>query len=424
MKTKKKYDYIVAILIFVIVSGIAFGQSKIKFPFKGKVTGDNVNVRSGPDINYYSTIRLMKGNVVDVAGQEYGWYKIVPPAGSFSWVSKSCVEKIDDKKGIISKDRVAIRAGSKFTSKKTAIQMIAKKGLEIEILGQDGQYYKITPPEGAYLWISVDYVKPIIEKKSADSTGIAGKAKSGREKSSSEVPEIVETVTTQPALGVATRPSAKIVRKVVKKKKVEEGIFGKYSERIEQLDKLYKKELTKPLMERQFGRIVEGFKKIANQKEIPLAAAYARQRLEIIDYQIQAQKGYQELREIQKQFEEQSKKMEVQQAQTELEQMRSPKLYKAAGILEKSYVFTGPLMPKRYRLIDPNKNSTIAYVELADEAKTNVDDYLGKYVGVYGTVRYDAKLRIDIITAAAFKVLRIPAVTSKPAKEKKSSDKK
>ena len=186
MKTKKKCFMIV--LILALFAGISFGQEKIKFPFTGKVTGDNVNVRSGPDINYYSTVRLMKGNLVEVAGQEYNWYKIVPPEGSFSWVAKSCVEKVGKNKGVISRDRVAIRAGSKFTSRKTAIQMIAKKGLEIEILGDDGEYYKITPPQGAYLWISVDYVKPVVEKQ-------LSKVKVKRE----DVPEIVEAVATSSA---------------------------------------------------------------------------------------------------------------------------------------------------------------------------------------------------------------------------------
>ncbi len=418
MRINRIYGAIIAILILSFPS---IGISKIEFPFKGQVTGDNVNVRSGPDINYYATLRLMRGNVVDVAGQEYGWYKIVPPEGSFSWVAKSCVEKKENNKGVICKDRVAIRAGSKFTERKTAIQMIAKKGTEIEIIGEQGEYYKIVPPKGAYLWISVDYVKPIskaqISKALSDSSEISAMAKE-KEKTSEEI-GIVKVVTTNKS--PTSQPGIKLVQKVTKKESNEQGIFGIYGKQIEKLDALYKKELTKPLLERDFSRIAEGFKKIANQKTVPIAAAYARQRLELINYQIQAQKGYKELEEIQKEFEEQSKKIAVQQAQTELEKMSPPKLYKAAGVLKKSYVFEGPLMPKRYRLVNPVNNSTIAYVELAKGAKINVNNYLGKYVGVYGDVRYDAKLRIDIIKAVAFKVLRNvqsqnSAATTKPAK--------
>jgi len=397
MKANRIYSAIIVILVLAIPS---MGQSKVKFPFKGQITGDNVNVRSGPDINYYSTIRLMRGNVVEVVGQEYGWYKIVAPDGSFSWVAKDYVDKVDDKKGVINRNRVAIRAGSKFTDKKTAIQMIAKQGMSITIIGQQGEYYKIVPPEGAYLWISADYVQPVVEKKSVPIKKIK-----------TEIEKIQKVVTT------TTAPVATRAAKEIEKPETEEGIFGKYGKQIAELDKLYKAELAKPLMERQFGRIIEGFKTIAKQKQIPIAAAYALQRLELIDYQLQAQKGYHQLQQIQKQFEEQSRKIEEQKAQTELEKMKPPRLYKSAGILRRSNIFTGPLMPKRYRLVEPDREHTIAYVELAKNAKINIADFMGRYVGVYGSVKYDPKLRINIITATAFKILNRP-ITTQPAGKK------
>ncbi len=408
MRINRIYGAIIAILILSFPS---IGISKIEFPFKGQVTGDNVNVRSGPDINYYATLRLMRGNVVDVAGQEYGWYKIVPPAGSFSWVAKKCVDMVGDKKGVINRNRVAIRAGSKFTDRKTAIQMLAKQGMSVTIIGQQGDYYKIVPPEGAYLWISVDYVKPVVEKKAVPVKKLKAEIQQIRKGNKIQKKKVVST-TSAPIATQATK--AKIVEKVkIEQTEQEqaEGIFGKYGKQIEKLDKLYKAELSKPLMARQFGRIIEGFKEIAKQKQVPIAAAYARQRLELIDYQFQAQKGYAELQQIQKQFEEQNRKIQEQQAQTELEKIKPPKLYQAAGVLKPSNIFTGGLMPKRYRLVEPNKQHTIAYVELTKNANINVSDFIGKYVGVYGTVRYDAKLRINIITAAAFKVLNRPVTT-------------
>ena len=64
------------------------------FPYVAEITADNVYIRSGPGTNYYSCGKLHKGNEVTVVASKYSWSHIVPPTGSFSWISKQYV-KID-----------------------------------------------------------------------------------------------------------------------------------------------------------------------------------------------------------------------------------------------------------------------------------------------------------------------------------------
>ncbi len=390
---------IFAIVIAGVILPLAV-QGAIRFPFNGKVTGSTVNVRSGPDINYYPTVRLMKGNSVRVVDEEYGWFKIVPPAGSFSLVAKQYVDASGNKTGKVNSERVAIRAGSKFTDKKSSLQLLAHKGLQVTILGSKGEYYKIVPPEGAYLWISADYVKPAV-----------------KEAAPKIIKQIKELKTIAKTPAPASSSSQPTTRPAVKKQKQDKGgAFGKYTRQMKKLNKLYAKEMKKPLMERNFGRIIEGYKSIARQKDSKLASLYAGRQLEIIDYQLRAQKGYDQLREIQKKFTQESRTIREKSAESALKEMKAPKLYQAAGILRVSNIFTGPLMPKRYRLIDPKRNKTIDYVELGGGGRINIAKYLGKYVGVYGKVRFDAKLRIDIITASSFRILSAQHAATQPVK--------
>jgi hypothetical protein len=78
--------------------------------------------------------------------------------------------------------------------------------------------------------------------------------------------------------------------------------------------------------------------------------------------------------------------------------------YDAVGKLMASTIYTGGNMPLLYRLVDPLNGLTIAYVEAS--GKLGVASDLGKVVGIVGRSRYDAGLKLKIITATQIDVLR------------------
>ena len=63
------------------------------YQFAGEITADNVYVRSGPREGDYATMKLDRGAPVTVVGIKFDWLKILPPEGSFSYVSKAFVQQ-------------------------------------------------------------------------------------------------------------------------------------------------------------------------------------------------------------------------------------------------------------------------------------------------------------------------------------------
>jgi uncharacterized protein YgiM (DUF1202 family) len=128
--------------------------------FVGVVTADDVNVRAGAGQNYYAVMQLEQGSLVEVHDNLYGWYRIVPPEGSFSYVSKAYVEMSPDgSTGRVTGDHVRVRApapGGPDRSYK--IQWKLNEGDEVKIVGSEGAYHKIVPPTGAYLFIDSAFV--------------------------------------------------------------------------------------------------------------------------------------------------------------------------------------------------------------------------------------------------------------------------
>jgi uncharacterized protein YgiM (DUF1202 family) len=59
----------------------------------GKVAGSRVNVRIAPDISSWSVGRADKDSVVNIIGEENGWYKIDPVYHSYAWINKKFVNK-------------------------------------------------------------------------------------------------------------------------------------------------------------------------------------------------------------------------------------------------------------------------------------------------------------------------------------------
>ena len=137
-------------------------------PYDAIVQQDDVYARSGPGRAYYPTSRLKAGDTVRVVRHDPGgWYVIVPPPGSFSWVPARFVEKTGAQQGSITQNNVPAWVGSFESDIREVEQRRLKKGDEVEILGEkmlraeSGQlelWYKIQPPRFEWRWILGQYV--------------------------------------------------------------------------------------------------------------------------------------------------------------------------------------------------------------------------------------------------------------------------
>ncbi|MGA2035945.1 MAG: SH3 domain-containing protein [Thermoguttaceae bacterium] len=147
----------------------AAGAEPPAFPYKAAITANDVYVRSGPGENYYPTEKLKAGQEVEVYRHDPGgWYAILPPQGSFSWVSGRQLDMRKETIAVATEDRVAARVGSRFSDIREVIQVRLHRGETVELLDikQTGPasasgantWYKIAPPAGEFRWVSAKFV--------------------------------------------------------------------------------------------------------------------------------------------------------------------------------------------------------------------------------------------------------------------------
>lgn len=149
-------------------------------PFFGVVTGDDTAINSGAGRIYYKTGILDKGTLVRVDQVIHGWYKITPPAGHFSYVSKAFVDAHGDgKAGTTNRNRVAVKAvniNDPANSYRT--QMSLSRGTEVRIVGDHHGYYRIEPPAGVYVYVSQSTIRRATRTEIADARHSSDELKS------------------------------------------------------------------------------------------------------------------------------------------------------------------------------------------------------------------------------------------------------
>jgi uncharacterized protein YgiM (DUF1202 family) len=150
--------------LITLVASKANGEQS--FPYKAYATADDVEVHSGPGSNFYPTDKLQKGQMVEVYRRDAGgWCAIRPPEGSFSWISGRVLKLQDDNLAVVNQDDVAARVGSRLSEVRDVIQVRMRKGELVEIfnskevpIGKSQVWYKIAPPSGEFRWISEKYI--------------------------------------------------------------------------------------------------------------------------------------------------------------------------------------------------------------------------------------------------------------------------
>ncbi len=139
------------------------------FPYTAEVSVDEVEVRCGPDWEYYATHHLRRGTKVDVYRHEPGgWLAIRPPAGSFSWIPARQVKRgAEQGVGEVTIDAAVAWVGSALvdvTQHKWQVRL--QQGELVEILGEKPlsvgpgfateTYLQIAPPAGEFRWIHAE----------------------------------------------------------------------------------------------------------------------------------------------------------------------------------------------------------------------------------------------------------------------------
>jgi len=142
--------------LIIVFLAFAVGVFAENFPFIAEVTKEGVNIRSGANINFESLYQTKKGERLIIKSKSYDWYKVVLPKGVTCFISIKYVKMQGDNSGILTADRVNIRAkpGENFT-----IIGQARQGDILNITGRSDGWYSISPLDNCYGWIHEKFVK-------------------------------------------------------------------------------------------------------------------------------------------------------------------------------------------------------------------------------------------------------------------------
>jgi uncharacterized protein YgiM (DUF1202 family) len=331
-------------------------------PYVANITDDNVNIRCGPGTNYYSCGKLNKTDKVKVVGSQFGWSRIVPPSESFSWISKQYVsiEQGSPDTGVVTGDAVRVYAGSEDTEPihSTTLQCKLNRDDRVKLIGkqEESEYYKIAPPDGAYLWVSTRYTEP------AEST--------------EEVATTAEPNAESEVVGPETSPAKETMRNPVEDTRLKDYY---------RLKKQFEAEQAKPIDERNYAEMKKALSAMAADKEAGKAARYAEftvRQIECCELGIAVAK---ELPVQDSQFKQVSEQIEKAKA-AKLAEIPDMGKFAVIGLFQTSNIYGPEAEIRRYRITD-EAGKTICYTLPGEAAKgMNLDGFTGKKVGLVGAI--------------------------------------
>jgi uncharacterized protein YgiM (DUF1202 family) len=350
-------------------------------PFMAEVTSDDVYVRSGAGTNYYYCNKLNKGDKLKVVGSKFSWLQIVAPPGCYTWISSQYVQvnPQDKTQGTVIGDAVRVYAGSDDVQPMHSTSALTKlnKGEKVTLLGEEKEgYSKIAPPDGAYLWVSNQYVRPLgslVPPTTSMPVLTPGAPPSQTTPFPTPVPgekpqaapSVKESSPSSPGVSTTT-PSAE-------------------DPRIKQLDELKKAvdaEKAKPVSDQNFVEIKKALSVMAADKQSTRIARIAQSQLKTVERYELSQTIAKSIKEQDEQFGKTTERIEKAKA----EKMAEVVDMSIFAVIGQFKVSTIEVTPKLYRILNSD-GKTICYAQPAESAaQEDFSMYIDKKVGLIGAI--------------------------------------
>ena len=173
-------------------------------PYWLRTTGEAVNLRTHPDGNSLVVARVADGAMLRAYANRDGWHEVDAPRGAFCLVHRDYVWRESPTRGVVnvSSGTLRVRAGSLVSNIDPWTSPVVsnlERGAAVEILGEQGEWLQIAPPEGAHFFVSEEFVTPVPPQQAA---GLAGAS------AASALPASVSALEPRPAESAADNHAA------------------------------------------------------------------------------------------------------------------------------------------------------------------------------------------------------------------------
>jgi uncharacterized protein YgiM (DUF1202 family) len=331
------------------------------FPYTAEVVGKAVFTRAGASTTSYRCGQLNSPDKVTVLEEDRNeWARVVPPAGSFSWICKQnvTIDPTSPDTATVSVQPTRVWTGSVYYDPMSSneLQLKLNVGDKVKLLNEEvGDYYKIVPPSGASLWISTQYIK-----KSGATTTVAG--------TSPGVPTAVDN------------PK-------------EKEKLAEYRKLAAQLDA----ERAKPLAEQNYAQLRTAFEEMTKDPDAGKAVKYAAIQLERLERFELAARSVTDLKQQEQALTEARAKIDAE-TQAKMAQVPDAGKYAVIGILRRSLAYGDSAgAPRRYLIIGEN-GKILCYAQATGGAENrDLSQFYDKKVGLVGTISRDPASSLGLV---------------------------
>jgi SH3-like domain-containing protein len=369
------------------------------FPFMAEITSDDVYIRSGPGTQYYNSGKARKGDKVKVVANKFSWLQVVPPAGSYSWISKQYVQIDPQNKtsGAVIGEAVRVYAGSDEVQPmhSTSIQVKLNKGDKITIVGEEKDgYCKISPPDGAYLWVSSQHAKPLggtlMTSAPAAPTMTTTPATSAMPATAHPMPASPFPTNPGELKAPASSPNEPNTPNTPSSTPVvtmEERRMGE----VQALKEKFEAERVKPAADQNFAELKKAIAVIADDKQSPMAARRAAGLLKTVEKCELSLEIANEVNVQEDQFAKTQQKIEGAKNEG-LSKIEDKGIYAAIGTLKETSLFADTPDKKYYKVVNAD-GKTLCYARPAGAAlDMDLSKFIDKKVGLVGTIEANVEL--------------------------------
>lgn len=434
-----------AVVVSLMLVLPAAGQD---VPYVGIVTEANVEVRAGAAKNFYVVNRLDKGTIVRVEDVFSGWVMIEPPEGTYSIITKAHVDaKGDGRTGVVNTERAVVRAAGLDVPVRDWFRTHAylKMGDTVQIVGEVDSFYKIVSPKNAWVYLAPGTVRRATAAEIRQAGGVEPEPAPEPVRPQPEpvqprpvpvtpvepvrptpMPEPTPTPEAEPATPDTPTPApveeeaapqptepAEPTTPATPTTPVEpttpttpaaqdspkaNDLPRATSPAVRAAEQRFAEASTRELVKQPIDELIAEYRKLRGEELPALDRHIVNTRLA----QLERNKAVADILKKGNQLkEEMASRPKVDVKALERQAMRAGG-YAAMGKLAASTVYDGEGLPRLYRLVDGGSGRTLAYVRPGPNVDARM---MGKLVGIYGEMRYDPALKLNLIDVQEMEVL-------------------